>query len=66
MFIYIMCRLMIEFIKNNQSYIELQLNIFRKSHQNRTKFVAFQIVTTEFCSAFHVEELEFRNNSKFY
>ena len=48
-----MCRLMIEFIKNNESYIELQLNIFRKSHQNRTKFVAFQIVTTEFCSVFY-------------
>ena len=50
MFAYIMCRLMIEFI---ESYIELQLNIFRKSHQNRTKFVAFQIVSTEFCSAFY-------------
>ena len=64
-----MCRLMIEFIENNESYIELQLNIFRKSHQNRTKFVAFQIVTTEFCSVFmlfHVKELEFKNNSNFY
>ena len=53
-----MCRLMIEFIKNNESYIELQLNIFRKSHQNRTKFVAFQIVTTEFCSAFYALSCE--------
>ena len=53
---------MIEFIKNNQSYIELQLNIFSK---NRTKFVAFQIGTTEVCSAFYVKELEFKNNSTF-
>ena len=50
-----MCRLMIEFIKNNESYIELQLNIFRKS---RTKFVAFQIGTTEFCSAFYALSCE--------
>ena len=54
---------MIEFIKNNESYIELQLNIFS---ENRTKFIAFQIGTTEFCSAFYVKELEFKNNSKFY
>ena len=47
-----MCRVMIEFIKNNESDIELQLNIFRISRQNRTKFVAFQIGTTEFCPAF--------------
>ena len=38
---------MIEFI---ESYIELQLNIFS---ENRTKFVAFQLITTEFCSAFY-------------
>ena len=49
---------MIEFIKNNESYIELHLNIFRKSHQNRTKFVAFQIITTEFCSAFYALSYE--------
>ena len=58
MFAYVLCRLMIEFIKNNESYIELQLNIFRKSHQNRTKFVAFQIVTTEFCSSFYTLSCE--------
>ena len=58
MFAYVMCRLMIEFIKNNESYIELQLNIFRKSHQNQTKFVAFQIVTTEFCLAFYALSCE--------
>ena len=50
---------MIEFIKYNKSYIELQLNI-------RTRFVAFQIGTTEVCSAFYVKELEFKNNSIFY
>ena len=48
-----MCRLMIDFIKNNEFCIELQLNIFRKSHQKRTKFVAFQIITTEFCLALY-------------
>ena len=58
MFAYVMRRLMIEFIKNNESYIELQLNIFRQSHQNRTEFVAFQIVTTEFCLAFYALSCE--------
>ena len=58
-----MCRLMIEFIKNTESYIELQLNLLS---ENRTKFVAFQIGITEFCSAFYVKELEFKNNSTFY
>ena len=58
MFAYVMCRLIIEFIKNNEFCMELQLNIFRKSHQNRTKFVAFQIVTTEFCSAFYALSCE--------
>ena len=53
-----MCRLMIGFIKNNESYIELQLNIFRKSHQNRTKFVALQIVVTEFFSGFYALSYE--------
>ena len=46
---------MIEFIKNNQSYIELQLNIFS---ENRTRFVAFRIGTTEVCSAFYALSCE--------
>ena len=53
-----MCRLMIEFIRNNESCIELQLNILRKSHQNQTKSVTLQIVTTEFCSAFYALSCE--------
>ena len=50
---------MIELIKNNEFYIELQLN-------NRTKFVAFRTVTTEFCSAFYVLSCERVEISKFY
>ena len=43
---------MIEFI---ESYIELQLNIFS---ENRTKFVAFQLITTEFRLAFYALSCE--------
>ena len=49
-------RLMIEFIKNNESYFpKTELNLLR-----------FQIRTTEFCSDFYVKELKLKNNSTFY